>query len=312
MTLCVPLEPMPPAVDWRDALPADRDRYSYAFLDEGAKREIRRKMLKAVAIPGCQVAFGSREMPIARGWGTGGLQLTLALIGPDDVLKVIDQGADDSVNAVNIKKFVKRVTDVALTTDTAAATLIQTRHRIPEEPLHPHQLLVFQVPIPEPLRLVEPSERKTRRMHAEADYSRMWLYLYEDIVKFGAITVGARYPVIVNGRHLMDPSPIPRWDVPKLNHGEALLLFCAGREKRIYAIPPHTRVEPLAFEDFAFRVEAFDGRRCERCGASGTFLDEVVDDQTGRRIYTCSDSAFCDKTRSQGLQSPHRPEKKNR
>jgi len=312
MTLCVPLEPMPPAVDWRDALPADRDRYSYAFLDEGAKREIRRKLLKAVAIPGCQVAFGSREMPIARGWGTGGLQLTLALIGPDDVLKVIDQGADDSVNAVNIKKFVKRVTDVALTTDTAAATLIQTRHRIPEEPLHPHQLLVFQVPIPEPLRLVEPSERKTRRMHAEADYSRMWLYLYEDIVKFGAITVGARYPVIVNGRHLMDPSPIPRWDVPKLNHGEALLLFCAGREKRIYAIPPHTRVEPLAFEDFAFRVEAFDGRRCERCGASGTFLDEVVDDQTGRRIYTCSDSAFCDKTRSRGLQSPHRPEKKNR
>ncbi|MFY9944055.1 MAG: alpha-D-ribose 1-methylphosphonate 5-phosphate C-P-lyase PhnJ, partial [Desulfobacterales bacterium] len=173
MTLSVPLEPMPPAADWRDALPADRDRYSYAFLDEGAKREIRRKLLKAVAIPGCQVAFGSREMPIARGWGTGGLQLTLALIGPDDVLKVIDQGADDSVNAVNIKKFVKRVTDVTLTTDTAAATLIQTRHRIPEEPLHPRQLLVFQVPIPEPLRLVEPSERKTRRMHAEADYSRM-------------------------------------------------------------------------------------------------------------------------------------------
>ncbi|HWR91493.1 MAG TPA: alpha-D-ribose 1-methylphosphonate 5-phosphate C-P-lyase PhnJ, partial [Desulfobacterales bacterium] len=36
-------------------------------------------MLKAVAIPGCQVPFGSREMPIARGWGTGGLQLTLSL-----------------------------------------------------------------------------------------------------------------------------------------------------------------------------------------------------------------------------------------
>jgi len=302
MTPGLPSEAMSPSADWRDAMPSNRNRYSYAFLDEGAKREIRRKMLKAVAIPGCQVGFGSREMPIARGWGTGGLQLTLALIGPDDVLKVIDQGADDSVNAVNIKKFVQRVTDVPLTTDTAAATLIQTRHRIPESPLGPHQLLVFQVPIPEPLRLVEPSERKTRRMHAEADYSRMWLYLYEDIVKFNEITVGARYPVIVNRRHLMDPSPIPRWDVPKLDRGEALFLFCAGREKRIYAVPPHTEVTPLSFEDFAYRVEDFHGRRCERCGERNSFLDEVVDDESGRRTYTCSDTAFCDQRRRENRQ----------
>jgi alpha-D-ribose 1-methylphosphonate 5-phosphate C-P lyase len=283
--------------DWRDCRPPAGGRYAYAFLDEGAKREIRRRILKAVAMPGCQVPFGSREMPIARGWGTGGLQLTLSLIGPEDVLKVIDQGADDSVNAVNIKKFVTRVTGVAVTTDTAAATLIQTRHRIPEEPLRPHQVLIFQVPIPEPLRLVEPSERETRRMHAEADYSRMWLYLYEDIVKFNEITVGARYPVLVNRRHLMDPSPIPRWDLAKLHQGAALFLFCAGREKRIYAVPPHTEVQPLSFEDFAFRVEAFVGRRCARCGSVGTYLDEVIDDATGRRTYTCSDTAFCEKAR---------------
>lgn len=286
------------ASDWRDGLKDRSGHYSYAFLDEGAKREIRRKMLKAVALPGCQVAFGSREMPIARGWGTGGLQLTLALIGADDVLKVIDQGSDDSVNAVNIKQFVQHVTGVHLTTDTTAATLIQTRHRIPEETLAPHQLLVFQVPIPEPLRLVEPSEQKTRRMHAEADYSRMWLYLYEDIVKFNEITIGARYPVMVNHRYLMDPSPIPRWDVPRLNQSDALLLFCAGREKRIYAIPPHTDVQPLEFDDFAFRVEAFHGRRCDRCGSAGTFLDEVIDDESGRRIYTCSDTSFCDKRKA--------------
>ena len=62
-----------PPTDWRSSLPPADGRYSYAFLDEGAKREIRRRMLKAVAIPGCQVPFGSREMPIARGWGTGGL-----------------------------------------------------------------------------------------------------------------------------------------------------------------------------------------------------------------------------------------------
>lgn len=46
--------------------------YNYAFLDEPSKRELRRKTLKAVSIPGHQVPFGSREMPLARGWGTGG------------------------------------------------------------------------------------------------------------------------------------------------------------------------------------------------------------------------------------------------
>lgn len=83
------------------------ENYNYAFLDEGSKREIRRCILKAVAIPGYQVPFGSRELPIGRGWGTGGIQLTLSLIGSDDTLKVIDQGSDESVNAVNIKKICK-------------------------------------------------------------------------------------------------------------------------------------------------------------------------------------------------------------
>ena len=282
--------PASPA-DWRTACSQGHGRTSFAFLDEGAKREIRRRILKAVAIPGYQVPFGSREMPIARGWGTGGLQLTLALI---------DQGADDSVNAVSIRRFVTRVTGVRTTTDTPAATLIQTRHRIPEEPLRPHQILVFQVPIPEPLRLVEPSEAETRRMHAEADYSRMWLYLYEDIVTYGEITIGARYPVLVNRRHLMDPSPIPRWDVARLSGNPALMLFCAGREKRIYALPPHTLVEPLEFEDFRFRTESLAGRCCMHCGSTQSFLDEIIEEATGRRRYTCSDSAFCEKARRAG------------
>lgn len=273
--------------------------YSFAFIDEGAKREIRRKTLKAVAIPGYQVPFGSRDMPVARGWGTGGLQLTLALIGPDDILKVIDQGSDDSVNAVNMRKFIERVTSVQTTIDTQKASLIQTRHRIPEEIMGDGQILIFQVPIPEPLRDVEPSERETRRMHSEADYSRMWLFLYEDIVRYQEITIGARYPVMVNGRHIMDPSPIPRWDVPKLHRANTLFLFGAGREKRIYAIPPHTSVEPLEFIDHRFRVEDFGGRHCIHCGSGGTYLDECIDDASGHRMYTCSDTSYCSKVREQ-------------
>jgi len=208
---------------------------------------------------------------------------------------VIDQGCDGSVNAVNIKRFINFVTGVKITSDTLDATVIQTRHRIPEEPMTEKQILVLQVPYPEALREVEPSEAETRRMHAEADYSRMWLYLYEDIVKFGEISIGYRYPVMVNGRHIMDPSPIPRWDVPKLHMAETLCLFGAGREKRIYAIPPYTRVEPLEFEDYRFRVEDFNGAACARCGSRETFLDEIIDDESGRRAWYCSDTGYCDK-----------------
>ena len=42
---------------------------NFAYLDERTKRMIRRAILKAVAIPGYQVPFGSREMPLPYGWG---------------------------------------------------------------------------------------------------------------------------------------------------------------------------------------------------------------------------------------------------
>jgi alpha-D-ribose 1-methylphosphonate 5-phosphate C-P lyase len=272
--------------------------YNFAYLDENTKREIRRKTLKAVAIPGYQVPFASPELPIARGWGTGGLQLTMSLIGPDDVLKVIDQGCDGGVNAVNIRKLLVKTTGVKTTFKTSDATIIQTRHRVPEEKLRSDQILVFQVPIPEPLRFVEPSMVKTKEMHSEMDYSRMWVFLYENIVKWGEITIGSRYPSLVNARYLIDPSPIPRWDVPALNMADTLYLFGAGREKRIYAVPPHTRVEPLEFDDHRFRVEDFSGHKCIRCGAANTYLNEIFD-VAGGKVYVCSDSSNCDKLRAE-------------
>ena len=87
--------------------------YNFAYLDEDTKRMIRRALLKAVAVPGFQVPFGSREMPLPYGWGTGGIQVTASVIGPDDTLKVIDQGADDTTNAVSIRRFFARVAGVA-------------------------------------------------------------------------------------------------------------------------------------------------------------------------------------------------------
>jgi alpha-D-ribose 1-methylphosphonate 5-phosphate C-P lyase len=267
--------------------------YSYGFLDAISKREIRRALLKAVAIPGYQVPFGSRDLPIARGWGTGGLQITLSLVGPDDVLKVIDQGDDASVNAQNLRRLAEKTAGVETTTETSAASIIQTRHRIPEEKLRADQILVLQVPVPEPLRRVERSMAAARRMHAESDYSRMWLAIYEDIVRRGELGGAAGYPVMVNDRFIMSPSPIPRWDIPRLNNSPALYLFGAGREKRLYAIAPFTKVVPLEFEDYRFEVERFEGEHCARCGARDTFMDETVDAE-GNRRYSCSDTAYCD------------------
>lgn len=219
---------------------------NFAFLDEYAKREIRRSIIKAICIPGYQVPYSSREMPMGRGFGTGGLQLTLALIGIDDTLKVIDQGSDDSVNAVNLRKFIEMTCPgIDTTTRLQEATLIQSRHRIPERPLRADQILVLQVPYPDALVIVEPSEDKRKIMHGEADYSRLLVKLYEDIVKFDEITISHRYPTRINGHYIIDPSPIPRYDVPRLNNSEALILFGAGREKKIYAVPPHCPAEPL-------------------------------------------------------------------
>ncbi|MGF7058769.1 alpha-D-ribose 1-methylphosphonate 5-phosphate C-P-lyase PhnJ [Brassicibacter mesophilus] len=270
-----------------------RVNYNFAFFDEGSKREIRRATLKAIAIPGYQVPFASREMPIARGWGTGGLQLTLSLVGKDDVLKVIDQGSDESVNAVNIKKLVNKTTGIKQTDSTADATVIQSRHRIPEITLKEEQILVLQVPIPEPLRYVEPSEYVTKRLHADKEYSGAWLMLFEQIMKYGNMSTGADHPVSVHERYVMAPSPIPRFDNPKMNNSKALILLGAGREKKIYAVPPYTNVISLAFNDYPFEVESFDDKVCRLCGSKGVFMDELVDEKTGETYYQCNDYSYC-------------------
>ena len=265
--------------------------YNFAYLDEQTKRMIRRAILKALAIPGYQVPFASREMPMPYGWGTGGVQVSAAVMVPEDRVKVIDQGADDTTNAVSIRKFFERTAGVATTTRTAEATLIQTRHRIPEEPLTEDHILVYQVPIPEPLRFLEPREPETRRMHALEDYGLMHVKLYEDIARHGHIATSYAYPVRVEGRYVMDPSPIPKFDNPKLTM-DAIQLFGAGREQRIYALPPHSRVQSLDFDDHPFTASKAD-HACALCGATDSYLDEVITDDRGTRMFVCSDTDHC-------------------
>ncbi len=280
--------------------------YNFAYLDEQTKRMIRRALLKGIAIPGYQVPFASREMPMPYGWGTGGVQVTAACLTPEDRLKVIDQGADDTTNAVSIRKFFETTAGVETTERTRAATVIQTRHRIPEEPLGEDQILVYQVPIPEPLRFLEPRETETRRMHALEEYGLMHVKLYEDIARHGAIATSYAYPVKVEGRYVMDPSPIPKFDNPKLESA-AIQLFGAGREQRIYAIPPHTRVVSLDFEDHPFVASKAD-HACDLCGADNSYLDEVIVDDAGGRMFVCSDTDFCATRQAEGHRGRLSPE----
>src|SRR5258708_13206761 len=92
--------------------------YNFAYLDEQTKRMIRRAILKAIAIPGYQVPFASREMPMPYGWGTGGVQVTAAILGPQDGLKVIDQASPDTTNPISIRHSFAKTAGVATTTST--------------------------------------------------------------------------------------------------------------------------------------------------------------------------------------------------
>jgi alpha-D-ribose 1-methylphosphonate 5-phosphate C-P lyase len=271
--------------------------YNFAYLDEQTKRMIRRALLKAVAIPGHQVPFASREMPLPYGWGTGGLQVTSAIIGRSDTLKVIDQGSDETTNAVNIRRFFARTAGVATTTRTVDASIIQTRHRIPETPLTDAQILVYQVPMPEPLFRLEPRVTESRKLHALADYGLINVKYYEDIVQHGSIATTYDYPVLVNDRYLTSPSPIPKFDNPKMHMNPALQLFGAGRERRIYAIPPYTKVRSLDFEDHPFTIQHWD-HECALCGSRESFLDEMIVDDAGARMFVCSDSDYCQERRA--------------
>jgi alpha-D-ribose 1-methylphosphonate 5-phosphate C-P lyase len=105
--------------------------------------------------------------------------------------------------------------------------------------------------------------------------------------------------VKVDDRYVMDPSPTPKFDNPKMDNCAALQLFGAGREKRIYAIPPHTKVVSLDFEDHPFEPNRTE-EICALCGADNSFLDEVIIDDRGGRMFVCSDTDFCETRRAEG------------
>ena len=78
-----------------------------------------------------------------------------------------------------------------------------------------------------------------------------------------------------------------------MDFSKALILLGAGREKKVYAVPPYTKVKSLAFEDYPFEVEDFNNKKCKLFGAIGVYLDEIIHDKTGEATYQCNDSNYC-------------------
>jgi alpha-D-ribose 1-methylphosphonate 5-phosphate C-P lyase len=70
-----------------------------------------------------------------------------------------------------------------------------------------------------------------------------------------------------------------------------LTILSAGREKRIFAVPPFTRVEPLVFSDVPYRVEDHAELTCHRSGQRGFFMNEIPQDD-GSSLFEVSDSEW--------------------
>ena len=57
-------------------------------------------------------------------------------------------------------------------------------------------------------------------------------------------------------------------------------------------MPPYTEVRPLDFTDHPFRLTRAP-HPCALCGAQDSYLDEVITDDRGRRMFVCSDTDYC-------------------
>ncbi len=107
------------------------------------------------------------------------------------------RGADDTVDAVSIRRFFRRVAGVEGAEPTAEATIVQTRHRIPETSPSEGRILVCRAPSPEPLRFLDPRETETRLMRALGDCGPMHVKLHEDVARHGRIATSCACPVKV-------------------------------------------------------------------------------------------------------------------
>ena len=256
---------------------------------------IRRAILKAVAIPGYQVPFGSREMPLPYGWGTGGIQVTAAIIGPRRRAEGDRPGR---------RRHHQRRQHPPLLRSAPPASRPPTAPRRPPSSRRATasrrrrsregQILVYQVPIPEPLRASSRARRETRT-HARARRVR-------PDARQALRGHRALRPIATHLRLPGDgerPLPDGALADPEVRQPEdahaARRCSCSAPAARSASTRcrPRPTVESLDFDDHPFEVADAGPSRCALCGSRESFLDEVITDDGGGRMFVCSDTDYC-------------------
>jgi alpha-D-ribose 1-methylphosphonate 5-phosphate C-P lyase len=98
--------------------------------------------------------------------------------------------------------------------------------------------------------------------------------------------------VLVEGRTLMSPSPIPRYDVLRLDRRSHPILLGAGRKCRVMALPPYTSVRPLVFDDRPLEPEPAGGP-CDLCGSQTSYRVASTRDTAAEPAWRCTDTDAC-------------------
>ncbi len=131
--------------------------------------------------------------------GPAGIQVTASVLGADDVLKVIDQGADDTTNAVSIRRFFARTAGVQTTTRTRGGDRDPDAAPDPRAAA-PARTRSSSTRCRSRSRCASSSRagRKRGGCMALAEYGLMHVKLYEDITRYGHVSISYDYPVMVN------------------------------------------------------------------------------------------------------------------
>ncbi len=224
-----------------------------------SRSQVQTYRMKAVAVPGYQVPFGGREMPLPYGWGTGGIQVTAAIIGRDDTAEG-DRPGRRRHDQCRLDPPLLRACGLTSPRPRTRKKRPSSRRAIacPRRPSKDGQILVFQVPIPEPLRMLEPRETETRTLHALSEYGVMQVSLYESIARHGRIAKTYNYPV--HGERALHHEPLAD---PEVRQPQA-----RPQRRRCSSTAPaarsasmpcrrYTPVKSLDFDDHPFEIETW-------------------------------------------------------